>query len=145
MKRFVAFLAVGLLTSCQAAELEIKDAWARATVGGTANAAVFMTISSGTPDRLLGAASPLAGKTDLMTMTSANGAMSMDYLKSIEVPGGNPVSLNPTGLHVWLADLKRPLKAGERIPVTLRFENAGERQVSVAVIAPSAPPQNSQG
>jgi copper(I)-binding protein len=71
--------------------------------------------------------------------------MEMEYLQGIDLPAGKTVSLNPTGLHVWLANLNRPLKAGETIPLTLEFEKAGQRQINVPIIAPSAPPPNSGG
>ena len=35
-----------------------------------------------------------------------------------------------------LIDLKQPLKDGERFPMTLRFEHAGEREVMVWVQRP---------
>jgi copper(I)-binding protein len=66
--------------------------------------------------------------------------MAMASVKGIDLPSGQPVSLNPAGLHVWLAGLKQPLKAGQSFPLTLRFEKAGERRVSVPVIEPAAPP-----
>ena len=133
-------LAVSLTSCGQAAGLEVKDLWARDTIGGTANAAVFMTIRSDSADRLVAASSPAAKKTDLMTMQSGGDAMAMAYVKAIDVGAGAPVSLNPRGLHVWLAELNRPLKAGESFPLFLTFEKAGQRRVDVTVIAPSATP-----
>jgi copper(I)-binding protein len=125
----------------QAAPLEVKEVWARDTVGSTANAAVYMTITSPAADRLIGASAPVAKKTDLMTMEGGSSAMGMKYLEAIDIPAGKPVSLNPRGLHVWLAVLNAPLKAGQSFPLTLRFEKAGERQVTVSVIKPAeAPP-----
>ena len=38
--------------------------------------------------------------------------------------------------HLMLIDLKRPLKDGERFDLTLRFERAGERTVTVWVQVP---------
>jgi copper(I)-binding protein len=140
-----------VMTSCgqpapPPAPLEIQDVWARDTVGGTANAAVYMTITSPTPDRLLAASAAVADKTDLMTMQGGNGAMAMTYVEAIDVPAGKAVSLNSAGLHVWLAGLHQPLAAGQSFPLTLEFEKAGERQVSVSVIAPAAaPPMSAMG
>ena len=114
--------------------------WARDTIGRTDNAAVFMTITSGTPDRLVAASTNVAKKTDLMTMVSADGAMEMVYLRGIDIPANKPVSLNSSGLHIWLAHLTRPLKAGQTFPLSLRFERAGERRVDVFVIAPAVAP-----
>lgn len=78
-----------------------------------------------------------------MTMKGGTGAMEMDYVQAIGIPAGAPVSLNPAGLHVWLDGLEKPLKAGETFPLTLRFEKAGARQVTVNVIKPAdAPPMS---
>ena len=140
MKRsaFALFLVVPIVSCGKPAPLEVKDVWARDTIGSTANAAVFMTISSPTADRLTAASTPVANKTDLMTMGGGSNAMEMTYLKGIDIPANTPVSLDPTGLHVWLAALKQPLTAGQSFPLSLEFERAGQRQVSVTVIAAAA-------
>jgi copper(I)-binding protein len=141
MRRFSLILALLLpaMAAGQPTQLEIKDVWARDTVGSTANAAVYMTITSPAADRLLAASTPAASKTDLMTMQGGSSAMEMKYLKSIEIPANKPVSLNPTGLHVWLTRLKHPLVAGQTIPLTLTFEKAGQRTIMVPIIKPGAP------
>jgi periplasmic copper chaperone A len=135
----LALLVLSVAACAKPAGLEVKDAWARDTVGGTANAAVFMTIRSGTADRLVAASAPVAKRTDLMRIEGGSGAMEMRYLQGIDIPANRPVSLNPAGLHVWLAGLNQPLRAGQSFPLTLKFERAGERQVTVSVIAPAAP------
>jgi periplasmic copper chaperone A len=119
---------------------EVTDAWTRDTVGRTTNAAVFMTITSRTPDRLIATFAPIAKETDLMTMAGGSRAMEMTYVQGIDIPANRPVSLNPTGLHVWLAGLNQPLRAGQSFPLLLKFKKAGQRRVTVSVIAPAAPP-----
>lgn len=143
--RILAFALLLAVASCtKPAELEISDVWTRDTAGGTANAAVFMTITSPVEDRLVGASTSVAKKTDLMTMESgAGGTMGMKYLQGIELPAGTPVSLNPRGLHVWLAGLNQPLKVGQGFQLTLDFEKAGQKRVGVSVIAPTAAPPKS--
>ncbi|HEY6815447.1 MAG TPA: copper chaperone PCu(A)C [Croceibacterium sp.] len=149
MRRLVfALCLVFAAASCgpPPAPLEVEDAWTRDTVGNTASAAVFMTISSPTPDRLIAASAPVARQTDLMTMEAEGGTMAMAYLEAIDIPAGETVSLDPQGLHVWLANLNRPLVAGQTFPLTLEFEHAGERQVTVSIIAPAAaPPMSGMG
>ena len=142
MKSWALALILSLpLAACeQPTEVAVTDAWARDSVGRTASAAVFMTISSPGADRLVGASSPVAKKTDLMTMEMAGGAMTMTYLDGIDIPAGDPVSLDPSGLHVWLEDLRQPLRAGQTFPLVLEFEKAGERRVAVSVIEPAAAP-----
>lgn len=142
MGRFaLALLLLCPLLSCgQSTKLEVKNAWARDTIGRTTNAAIFMGITSQRADRLMAASTPVAKKADLMTITGGNGAMEMKYLKGIDIPADKPVSLNPSGLHVWLADLKQPLRAGQTFPLFLAFQKAGQRRVTVSVISPAAAP-----
>ncbi len=142
MRRLVFALLLPLpIAACtQPAPLEVKDVWARETVANAANAAVYMTITSPTPDRLIAATAPVAKKTDLMTMEGGSSAMGMKYLRAIDIPADKPVSLNSGGLHIWLAGLNHPLKAGQSFPLTLQFEKAGEREVVVSVIEPAAAP-----
>ncbi len=140
MRRWaLALVLLFPLAACgKPAGVEVKDAWARDTVGRTANAAVFMTITSPTPDRLVAASAPVANEVDLMTMETGGGTMAMTYLEGIDIPANEPVRLDPAGLHVWLADLKKPLTAGQSFPLVLEFENAGEHRVDVSVVAPAA-------
>jgi len=122
---------------------EVKNAWARDTIGSTANAAVFMTISSPMPDRLVAASTPIANKTDLMTIAGSSGMMDMKYLAGIDISPNTPVTLSPTGLHIWLADLKQPLRSGQSFPMFLRFRKAGQQRVMVTVIGAAAAPPRS--
>ena len=135
-----ALLLLPVAACVQPAPVAVKEVWARDTIGRTENAAVFMTITSPTPDRLLGASTDIAEKTDLMTMGGDLRAMEMKYLDGIDIPANKTVSLNPSGLHVWLAKLKQPLKAGQSFPLVLKFEKAGEVRVTVTVIEPAAMP-----
>ena len=142
MSRWILALCLLLpIAACgQPPQVEVKDVWARDTVGRTDSAAVFMTIRSDSADRLIAASTPAANKTDLMTMQVTDDAMAMTYLDAIEIPAGGTVALDPAGLHVWLTDLDEPLKSGESIPLVLTFEKAGERRVRVAIIAPAEMP-----
>ncbi len=142
MKQAVLALLLVVASCREPAPLEVKDPWARDTVGNVTNAAVFMTITSPSADRLIAASTPAARKTDLMTMGRGGNVMEMRYLQAIDIPADKPVSLNPGGLHVWLAQLNQPLKAGQTFPLDLKFEKAGERRVTVTVIkASDAPPR----
>lgn len=144
MRRLTVALLLSLqLCACQkSAPVEVEDVWTRDTIGGTASAAVYMTITSANADRLVAVSSPAAKKTDIMTMESGAGAMGMKYLDTLDIPAGKPVHLEPTGLHIWLAELNKPLRAGETVPMTLRFEKSGDRPIVVSVVGPAeAPPK----
>lgn len=119
--------------SAQTGQVEIKDAWARATPGGAETGAAYLTIVSPSADRLTGVATPAAKEAELHTMTMEGGVMKMRPLSGIDLPAGQPVALKPGGMHIMLLGLKQPLKEGASVPVTLTFQKAGTRQVEVPV------------
>ncbi len=51
----------------------------------------------------------------------------------LAIPPGQTVTLAPSGHHLMFLDLKTPLKKGERVKGTLRFERAGSVPVEFAV------------
>ena len=65
--------------------------------------------------------------------------MRMRELPALELPSGKAVKLAPGGMHLMLIDLKAPLKVGDKVPLKLRFEKAGEIEVLLNVeVKPAA-------
>lgn len=120
-------------------ELRIGHPWTRAA-GANANGAGFMTIrNAGTqPDRLLSASTPVARVVELHTHIREGEVMRMRPVTDIPLPAGETVRLRPGGLHVMLIGLNEPLRQGAEVPLTLRFERAGEVRVMLAVEAAGA-------
>ena len=134
--RFLAFAGVFAAASAvlaQTNQLEVSNAWARATPAKAENGAAYVTIVSPTPDRLLSASSPAAKKAELHTMEMAGMVMKMRPLPGLDIPAGQPVALKPGGEHIMLIGLQQPLREGQSFTLTLNFEKAGARTVSVAV------------
>ena len=68
--------------------------------------------------------------------------MKMREVPAYEVPPKGTFELKPGGAHLMFMDLKRPFKEGEKIPVKLKFEKAGEvsAEFQVGSLGQSAPP-----
>lgn len=118
----------------RAGDLVIAQPWSRAAgQGGTG--AGFLTVSNrgAVADRLLGASTPAARATELHTHMREGEVMRMRPVPAIEIPPGGAVKLEPGGYHLMLIGLAVPLKQGETVPVTLRFEHAGEVTVQLHV------------
>src|SRR5882724_7817234 len=130
---FAASLAVATTALAQTNQLEVSDAWARATPAKAENGAAYVTIRSPTADRLLSASSPVAKKTELHTMEMAGMVMKMRPLAGLDIPAGQPVALKPGSEHIMLIGLQQPLREGQPFTLTLNFEKVGARTVSVAV------------
>jgi copper(I)-binding protein len=135
---FVICLLVAGAAMAQAGQIDVKDAWARATPGKAENGAAYLTIVSPTADRLVSVSSPAAKKAGLHTMTMDGGVMKMRPLVGVDVPANEPVTLKPGGMHIMLQGLNEPLQAGKSFLLTLTFEKAGQREVEVAVEKPGA-------
>lgn len=117
-----------------AGDIRIDHPWTRAA-GANANGAGFMTLrnAGAQPDRLLSATTPAARVVELHTHLREGDVMRMRPVQDIPVPAGGSVELRPGGLHLMLIGLAAPLQQGGRVPLTLRFERAGEVQVELSV------------
>ena len=126
-------LAAGGVLAQQKGGIEVERAWARATAGDT-GAAYFRVVNKGTsPDRLMAASTPVAESASLHQSKVQNGVMMMRPLGPLAVEPGKSAELKPGADHLMLMGLKHPLKQGETFPLTLRFEKAGDVQVTVKV------------
>ncbi len=125
--RFVFFLLGCLMAFSTQAQMQIEKPWARATAPGAKVAGGYMLIRNrGAADKLVSASSPSAGKVELHVHINDNGVMKMREVPGYEVPAKGQFELKPGGAHLMFMDLKRPFKEGEKVPVTLKFEKAGE-------------------
>jgi copper(I)-binding protein len=119
--------------------IDIDSPHARATAAGQAvGGGYFKLVNGGAADKLVAARSPAAASVELHSMRMEGDVMRMRQVDAIELPAGQTVELKPGGLHLMLMGLKAPLKAGDSVPVTLRFEKAGEVTVQLKVEAPGA-------
>ncbi|MCA3255504.1 MAG: copper chaperone PCu(A)C [Alphaproteobacteria bacterium] len=132
----IAVAAAASAHSYRAGSLTIQHPWSRETAPGQAVGGGFMTIVNrgGADDRLLSGTSPVAAEVQIHTMSMDGGVMRMRQVTDgIAVPAKGTLALKPGGYHIMFMGLKRPLKRGERIPVTLRFQRAGAVTLQVAV------------
>lgn len=140
-----ALIAIGGAAFAQqaqpAAKVVVTQAWARATPGKSTIGAAYATVTAPAGDRLIGAATPVAGVAEIHQHTMENGVMKMRQVDAVPLPAGQAVALSPGGYHIMLMDLKAPLVAGQSFPLTLTFEKAGtvETDVPVGGVGASGP------
>jgi copper(I)-binding protein len=128
-----ASLAIASSALAQPTQLEVNNAWAGATPGKAENGAAYLTIQSSTADRLVSVSSPVAKKAELHSMSMQGPVMKMRPIDGLDVPAGQPVALKPGGEHIMLMGLNQQLYEGQSFPLTLDFEKAGPRTVTVTV------------
>lgn len=149
---FVLWAGLGAGTMAMAHDfhagtLDIGHPWTRSTVAGQPAGGGFLTVRNTGPaaDRLVGAASPAAAEVQMHTMSMEGDVMRMRQVDGIDLPAGQTVALEPGHLHLMLIGLKAPLKAGDMVPLTLRFEKAGEVPVQLKVESAGAAPASASG
>ena len=117
-------------------DIKIGHPYARTTATGQASGGGYLKLENkGADDKLLSASTDVAASVELHSMSMEGDVMRMRQLDSIALPQGKTVDLKPGALHLMLVGLKAPLKDGDKFPLKLKFEKAGEVTVTVNVEA----------
>ena len=140
LKVWMAGLVLAGGAAC-AQTVAVKDAWVRATVPGQKATGAFMKITAREGARLVGAASPVAGVTEVHEMKMEGDIMKMRAVPMLDLPAGKTVELKPGGYHVMLMDLKAVLPKDGTVPLTLVFKDTKgvESKVELKVPVATAP------
>ncbi|MDO8775495.1 MAG: copper chaperone PCu(A)C [Burkholderiaceae bacterium] len=133
-------LATVLSLSCGALfaqTVDVKDAWARATVPGQKATGAFMKITAKDATKLVSVTSPVAGLAEVHEMKMDGDVMKMRAVSGgLDLPAGKAVELKPGGYHVMLMDLKVALQKDTTIPLTLVFKDAKGVETKTEVTVP---------
>ncbi|CAD5109799.1 copper chaperone PCu(A)C [Zestomonas carbonaria] len=129
-----------------AGDLHIEHPWSREMPPTAPTAAAYFAVQNkgAEADRLLGVDTPAAGKAELHEHVHAGEMMKMQQVQSVEIPAGGEARFAPGGYHVMLFDLEKQYRDGERFPMTLHFEKAGDVAVEV-VVQKEAPADKGHG
>lgn len=139
-----AALPLLVLTGCtQPPAVEISDPWVRASeysdhVGGMTG--VFMQIKNNGSETitLVGGSAELAGMVEVHEVVMQDGEMVMQKIEGgISIEPGTTHVLEMGGDHVMLMDLKKAIRAGDKVSVTLDFEGAEDVTLTDLVAKPS--------
>jgi copper(I)-binding protein len=144
MLKKVLLLAALLLSICmvdareyEKGSLSIAHPWSMELPPNAPTVAAYFVIKNGgsDADRLIGVDSPIAGTAQLHQHLQQDGLMKMQQVEAVDIPSGGTVNFAPMAYHVMLLDLKDRSKliTGQRFPLTLHFEKAGDLAVEVMV------------
>jgi len=135
MKPLVAFALFVLSLAPAHAQVSVKDAWIRATVPQQRATGAYMHLTATRNVRLVEVRSPVAGVVELHETSMVDNMMKMRPVATLDLPAGKGVELKPGGYHIMLMDLKRPIKEGASVPLTLVVEGADGKRESLEVKA----------
>ncbi len=134
-----------LAATASAATLSAHDPYVREVPPGSPATAAFMTLhnSSDSAVRLISADNSIAEHAELHNHVDVDGVMQMRQIEAIEVPAGGSASLAPGGLHLMLIGLQSPVTEGDKVGLSLNFDNGETLELDVPV-RPVMPMHHSQ-
>ena len=142
-KMALAAVLIAGMAGAQAQQVEVRQAWVRASVPGQKATGAFMKLKAKDGAKLVGASSPAAGVVEVHEMKMDGDVMQMRAVPALDLPAGQTVELKPGGYHVMLMDLKAALQKDSSVPLTLLFKDARgkEHQLTLKLpVAAVAPP-----
>jgi copper(I)-binding protein len=118
------------------ANVDVAEAWTRATTNAT-NAPVYLHIvSAKDPDRLISIDTAMAKSVELRE--DVQGQSRPVLAPAIDIPGGATINLGPGGKYLMLVGLKQPLREGDSFLITLHFDKAGTESAAVKILGTGA-------
>lgn len=146
----LAILFAGLCALPALAEVVGSDGWSRATAPGATQAVGYLVITNkGEEERsLMKITSPLADEVRIhRSSVDSEGVTKMWPVGFLRIQPGETVRFEPAGLHVMLSGLKKSLKVGDKVPLTMQFDAflpAFTVMLEVRPLVPAAAADNSQ-
>lgn len=122
---FGAGILACALSFALSADIEVKDAFAKATPPTAKNSAAFMTIynNSNKDISLISATNSVSNVTELHTHIEENGMKKMVQVPKIEIKANSSTQLKPGGLHIMFMGIKSQLNEGDSVDMSLKFDN----------------------
>ena len=129
-----AFAALILSFSCLADSVQVDRAWARATLPGQSNSAVFLRLRNmGSESAMVIAAKAKGVKAvEIHKHEQEAGMMRMREVPVLDVPAKGQQLFAPGGYHLMLFGVERALKAGETVELELWLDD----DTTVGFVAP---------
>ena len=133
MKKFV--LSIVSIAAVFGADIEIEEAYARASIPNVPNSAAFFVIKNNSDKdiAITSANSDIAEKNELHTHIEENKMMKMMKIEKLVVPAKSSLELKSGGDHVMLMGLKKELKVGDEISLELSFSDGDKKSIKVPV------------
>ncbi len=120
------------------AEITVERASTLAFPSKLPTAGIFMLIRNdgAEPDRLVSATTARAATAMLKSATIITGGQTvMSDVKSILIPAKDAIPLIPSADSILLDDVTQTMVLGQSFPITLTFEKAGTKEVTVEIVS----------
>lgn len=149
MKTIFLSLTLCLMTliysvSAQASGLYYGGAYAYATAKTQKNGAIFLVLENKRDKniRIVSADTAIAERTELHTHIMDGDVMMMREVEHFDIPPGETLTLEPTGNHIMLMNIRHPLLVGTQVILSLKMDDGEEARIPIDVILPGTSPED---
>ncbi|NBW78565.1 MAG: copper chaperone PCu(A)C [Betaproteobacteria bacterium] len=139
MKLFRKIALLLLVEACfvtARAQVIATEAWARPNDPNERSAPVYMQLLSPKDTRLISARSSSAEAVEVHGATPDKGGKTMHPVVDLQLHAGKTLEFKPDGYHLMLVEIKKPIKAGFEVQITLIFQSTDGAREVVYVHAP---------
>ena len=132
--------ALAFVAGAHAADIEVTDAFARASATPkAASAAAYVSFKNkGAADRLVMVTTQQAAMAHIHESKTVDGVMSMEMVDAVEIGAGGTFEMKPGGFHIMLMGLKAPLVKGGTLKMEMTFERNGKMSIEMPVAGVAA-------
>lgn len=115
--------------------LSISHAYVREMPPGMDTTAVYFSLINKGDKAvyLIGASSLLSQRAEVHMTMEKHGMAHMQHQTEVKISAGQSIFFEQGGMHLMLIGLKRDVKAGDKVPVTLLFNNDVELEFGAEV------------
>jgi len=120
------------------AQISVEKAYLRASIPGSNISAAYMTIVNNGEKTvtLLGASSNISPRIEIHQNTMKNNMMRMRKMEIISIKAKERIALQPSGIHLMLFDVTKPLQPQQEVELTLHFSNSEPVSLQVPIFSP---------
>jgi len=136
----LAAAAAGSAFAAGAADsIVVENPYVRLAPPGAPATGAFMVLkNNGAKDvKVVKAESTASKVAELHNHVNEGGVMKMRQVPAMDIKAKGEAVLKPGSLHVMLIDLTAPMKEGDKIPLTLGFDDGSSKQIEVPVMRPA--------
>lgn len=135
MTSVLLLAALPFAAAAAESDITVGDPYVRlAPPEAPASVAYLVIRNSGAADRqLVKAESPAAQAVELHEHRNENGVMKMREVGSIAIKAHAQTELKPGGYHLMLIGVKKALKEGDSVAITLSFDDGSGQQIDAPV------------
>ncbi|MBE9562840.1 MAG: copper chaperone PCu(A)C [Proteobacteria bacterium] len=133
--KFLAVLTIAFAQLTWANSVEISEQWVREAPPNARVLAAFMVIDNQSPESqtLVSVSCDDFERVEMHQTVEHDGMMHMNKQEKLVIESKQQLILKPGSYHLMLMGIKRPLRAGDEVELTLKFANDTELVVKTPV------------